>query len=124
MIIKEPGVKHPVYHYKLKQDFTEFVEMRCPAELSDAESRALEKVAREAFGTLGCLDVARIDFRLSGGVPYVIEVNPLPGMNPGFSDLCLIAEHSGLTYLDLIREIFSGALRRTRAGSSPRSPTR
>jgi D-alanine-D-alanine ligase len=124
MIIKEPGVKHPVYHYKLKQDFTEFVEMRCPAELSDAESRALEKVARDAFGTLGCLDVARIDFRLAGGVPYVIEVNPLPGLNPGFSDLCLIAEHSGLPYLDLIREIFSGALRRTRAGTLARSPSR
>jgi D-alanine-D-alanine ligase len=53
-------------------------------------------------------------------VPYVIEVNPLPGMNPGFSDLCLIAEKSGLSYTGLIREVLTGALRRMRHQERPK----
>jgi D-alanine-D-alanine ligase len=113
VVLTEPGVKHRVYHYQLKQDFTRFTEFRCPAEVTAAQREALGRMAREAYETLGCLDIARIDFRLSeDGAPFVIEVNPLPGLCPGFSDLCLIAAGSGLSYVGLIQEIVNGALRR------------
>ena len=114
VLLCEPGVKHPVYHYQLKQDFTQHTKFCCPAELSTAQRGSLERTALQAYETLGCLDVARVDFKLSNeGTPFVIEVNPLPGLSPGFSDLCLIGEGSGLSYTGLVEEILSGALRRT-----------
>jgi D-alanine-D-alanine ligase len=114
VVFVDPGVKHPVYHYQLKQDFTEHTRFSCPADLSAREIAALETTARRAFDALGCLDVARIDFRLAqDGTPYVIEVNPLPGLSPGFSDLCLIAEGAQMSYAALIGEILKGPLQRT-----------
>jgi D-alanine-D-alanine ligase len=43
---------------------------------------------------------------------YFIECNPLPGLTPGWSDLVLISQASGLDYRALIGEILSGAIRR------------
>ncbi len=63
--------------------------------------------------TLGCRDVARIDFRMDEtGRIYFIECNPLPGLTPGWSDLVLIAQGDGMDYRTLIGEILSGAIRR------------
>ena len=65
--------------------------------------------------SLGCRDVARVDLRLAAdGRAYVIEVNPLPGLTPDFSDLCLIANGAKIDYRTLIGEILSGAIKRWR----------
>jgi D-alanine-D-alanine ligase len=65
--------------------------------------------------SLGCRDVARVDLRLaSDGTAYVIEVNPLPGLTPDFSDLCLISNGAKIDYRTLIGEILSGAIKRWR----------
>jgi len=57
--------------------------------------------------------VARIDFRMDErGRVYFLECNPLPGLTPKWSDLCLIAEASGMDYRALIGEMLSGAVRR------------
>jgi hypothetical protein len=45
---------------------------------------------------------------------YVLEVNPLPGLTPGYSDLVLIAQAVGMEYDQLIAEIMVGGLRRMR----------
>jgi len=51
-------------------------------------------------------DVSRVDFRLDAeGNPRMIEINPLPGLTPGYSDLCLQAAAEGISYEDLILEI-------------------
>jgi D-alanine-D-alanine ligase-like ATP-grasp enzyme len=64
---------------------------------------------------LGCRDVARIDLRLTAdGRVYVIETNPLPGLTPDYSDLCLIANGAKIEYRTLIGEILSGAIKRLR----------
>jgi D-alanine-D-alanine ligase len=68
------------------------------------------------FEALGCRDVARVDLRLDGhGRVQFIECNPLPGLVPGISDLCIIAEAAGLRYHELIAAILEPTLRRLRA---------
>ena len=105
----------PVYGYEEKQSDTERVRFECPAELTPAELDKIRRAARDTFIALGCRDVARIDLRMTAeGRVFIIEVNPLPGLNPGFSDLCVIAERAGMSYRTLIGEILSGALKRHR----------
>ncbi len=48
------------------------------------------------------------------GEIYVLEVNPLPGLTPGYSDLCLIANAANIDYRSLIGEILTGGLKRMR----------
>src|SRR6185369_14496641 len=79
------------------------------------ELKAIEKVTRETFIALDCRDVARIDLRMDArGDIYVIEVNPLPGLTPNYSDLCLIAKAANIDYRSLIGEILAGGLKRLR----------
>ena len=53
----------------------------------------MEKIARATFSALDCRDVARVDLRMDAeGRIYVLEVNPLPGLTPDYSDLVLIAK--------------------------------
>jgi len=42
----------------------------------------------------------------------VLEVNPLPGLTPDYSDLCLIANGAKIAYPTLIGQILSGAVKR------------
>ncbi len=103
----------PVYSFEHKLDANKWVRYEAPAKLEPPIARKMQEVARDVFVALGCRDVARIDFRLdASGKLYFIECNPLPGLTPGWSDLCLIAEACGLNYRMLIGEIMAGAIRR------------
>jgi len=107
--------ERPVYDYECKQDWQKFVRYEVPANVTKEELRAIERACRATFTTLGCRDVARVDLRLTPqGKVYVIEVNPLPGLTPDYSDLCLIANGAGMDYRTLIGEILSGAIKRWR----------
>jgi D-alanine-D-alanine ligase len=108
-------VERTVYDYQCKQDWEKHVRYECPANLTKEELRAMEKVCRQTFMALGCRDVARVDLRMTKeGRIYVIEVNPLPGLTPDYSDLCLIANGAKIDYRTLIGEILSCAIKRWR----------
>lgn len=112
----EQASELPVYSFEHKQAFSDEVKYVCPAQTTPALDRALRKAAREAFVALGCRDVARIDLRLDAdGVVNFIECNPLPGLTPDWSDLCLIAKAAGMDYPALVAAILRPALRRLRA---------
>ena len=105
--------KRPVYDYAVKQEWEQHVYYECPAKLTETEQKAIEKIARATFWALDCRDVARVDMRMDAdGRIYVLEVNPLPGLTPGYSDLVLIAQAAGMEYDQLIAEIMVGGLRR------------
>jgi D-alanine-D-alanine ligase len=106
-------LERPVYDYQCKQDWQRHVRYECPAVLTKEELRSVERVCRTTFMALGCRDVARVDLRLTPeGRVYVLEVNPLPGLTPDYSDLCLIANGAKIEYRTLIGEILSGAIKR------------
>jgi D-alanine-D-alanine ligase len=112
---KDPANERPVYDYVVKQEWEKHVEYECPAKLTEAESRLIEKVARATFASLECRDFARVDLRMApDGKLYVFEVNPLPGMTPGYSDLVLISSAAGMDYDTLMTEILVGGLKRLR----------
>jgi D-alanine-D-alanine ligase len=79
----------------------------------DNAARAAGQVALMAWRALRCRDGGRIDIRQDRtGKPCFIEVNPLAGIRPGYSDLCFIAEFEGLSYQQLIGEFVESFLRR------------
>lgn len=85
----------------------------CPANIPAAFASTLQELAIRGHQAIGAVDVSRIDFRCDAdGNPFLLEINSLPGLSPGFSDLCVIANAEGITYRDLILEIlFLGASR-------------
>lgn len=78
----------------------------CPADIPSTLERELKQITIAAFEAIGALDLSRVDFRLgSNGRPYLMEINTLPGLKPGFSDLCIMAEAEGIDHTHLINEI-------------------
>lgn len=106
-----------VYSLEVKRDWRRQVRYECPAQLPPAQLAAAERAALAAYRALGCRDVARIDFRVRGGTPYFLEVNPLPGLNPETSDLVILARLAGWSYDRLIGGILQAARARHAATS-------
>lgn len=112
-VVLQTGEEFPVYSFDHKLEPTDEVRYESPAKVPAELDSALRKVALEAFHALRCRDVARIDLRLDReGRPAFIECNPLPGLTPGWSDLCLIAEPAGMDYRALIGRILAPAVAR------------
>lgn len=106
------GAYH-VYSYPVKQNYGQYVDYACPASLTDAQRGEMKRTARRVFEVLGCRDFARADFRLSeDGRLYFIEINPLPGLAPHYSDYPMLAEFCGVSHGDLVRAVLSEALAR------------
>jgi D-alanine-D-alanine ligase len=101
-----------IYSLEVKRDFRRLVRYECPAPLPAAITEAVKEAALTVFRTLGCRDVARIDFRIRDGVPYFLEVNPLPGLHPKDSDLVIMADLVGWSYARLVEAILQAAIDR------------
>jgi D-alanine-D-alanine ligase len=112
-VVFTTDAKYPVYSFDHKLEPTNEVRYDAPAKVSPELDRELRAVALRSFQALGCRDVARIDLRLdAAGTPRFIECNPLPGLTPGWSDLCLIADAAGIDYRALIARILAPAIER------------
>ncbi|MCG8422398.1 MAG: ATP-grasp domain-containing protein [Proteobacteria bacterium] len=112
---KDESIQRPVYDFVVKQEWEQHVYYECPAKLTPTERKNIEKVARDTFWALDCRDVGRVDLRMdNSGRIYVLEVNPLPGLTPNYSDLVLISQAAGMDYDQLMAEIMIGGLRRLR----------
>ncbi len=102
-----------IYTGQFKSDWFQEIYYTCPAQISEALETELVEAALATYRVFNCKDLARVDLRLDDdGVPNVIEINPLPGLAPGFSDYPRMAEKGGWTYTDLINGILECALRR------------
>jgi D-alanine-D-alanine ligase len=86
----------------------------CPARLDEDTQNAVKEVALRTHRAVGCLDISRTDIRLSkDNVPYVLEINPLPGLNPKESNFPIMAYAAGMKYDDLIEAILMNAWQRS-----------
>ncbi len=85
----------------------------CPARLDAEIEKKVIDVALRTHRALGCLDISRTDIRLDKfNVPYVLEINPLPGLDPKESNFPIMAYAAGMKYEDLIEAIILSASER------------
>ncbi len=85
---------------------------KCPIEINPNIEKQIKKIAFEAFNIMGCRDYARVDFRVRGDIPYVLEVNPNPCINPDGTGFIRSAKELGYDYRELIKRIVNSAMKR------------
>lgn len=92
-------------------------EWLCPAPLEPAERRRVIAAARTAYRAVRGSGYGRVDFRLRGKTPFILEVNANPSLDWSEDDEYARAEYpivaaaAGWSYPDLLREIVMQALR-------------
>lgn len=111
-VIPRQSAQPFVYSLEVKRNWEEHVLYEAPAKLPRELTQTIEADALAVFCGLGCRDLARADFRIRDGVPYFLEINPLPGLSPETGDLVFLAYRLGLTYPQLIGMILDAAVKR------------
>ncbi len=102
-----------IYSFQVKRDFKRYVRYVCPPELKASLIKEMMDTAGKVYRVLECRDFARVDFRMAyDNRLYFIEINPLPGLSPGYSDFPMLAEFNGVDYDRLILTILNSALKR------------
>jgi D-alanine-D-alanine ligase len=104
-----------VYSNRLKVALADQLEYLCPAPIDADMVDELNWLTAAVFRVTGAVDVSRVDFRLDihdNWKPYILEINPLPGLSPGISDLVIEAAAEGVGHAHLVNMILDTALRR------------
>lgn len=104
-----------VYGNRLKVEMADKLTYLCPAPLPQDFIDDLEWYTAVVFRVTGGRDVSRVDFRLDvndNWKPYILEINPLPGLSPGVSDLVIEAAAKGIDHAQLVNMILDTALKR------------
>lgn len=102
-----------LYSLEEKRGYLERIRYEGPETIPLPLRDQLSRFALAAFQGLELRDMARVDFRLDeDGAPRIIDVNPLPGLSPLYSDLPILYGLSGGEYPQLIRSILTEAFRR------------
>lgn len=106
-VVFHDGSEKNAYGYSNKKDWMDNIEYR---RVDGAIGGLAVDYAIAAWRGLGCRDGGRIDLRVdAAGVPNVIEINPLAGLRPDYSDLPLLCGLNGTSYIELIKMILDSA---------------
>lgn len=99
--------------------------MKIPADLTAAQLKTAQDIARRAFSVLECEGLARVDLFLDkrDGKFYFNEVNTMPGFT-SISMYPKMWEASGVSYSDLLTKLIElGIARKNRRSSLVRDFT-
>lgn len=104
------NVENGAYGYMNKEECERLVEYSLA---DDMQGRRAARVALEAYKGLGIRDGGRLDLRAdASGEVHFIEANPLAGLHPEHSDLPIICNLAGISYLELMDTILRSACQR------------
>jgi D-alanine-D-alanine ligase len=79
--------------------------------MGEQEEKAVQKIARDAYKSLGLSGYARVDMRMDAdGNVYVIEANVNPDIT-AIEDFSEAAQEAGMTYNDLIQLIVTSGVK-------------
>jgi len=82
----------------------------CPADLPQALTEELQRIAVTAWRAVGGEGYGRVDFRIDrDGRPWLLEVNPNPDISPD-AGLARMARVAGMDYSALVRRICEAGL--------------
>jgi D-alanine-D-alanine ligase len=102
-----------IYSLEIKREWEERVVYHCPPLIDPPLLDRIQEVALRSYCVLDCRDVSRVDVRVGkDGIPYFLEINPLPGLSPVYGDLPIMARRMGWSYAQLVKTIFHHALKR------------
>ncbi|MCM8812386.1 MAG: ATP-grasp domain-containing protein [Candidatus Omnitrophica bacterium] len=103
-----------VYSLEHKRAWQEKIKYEKAEEILPRETTQMIKAfAQAAFRALELKDIARIDFRLdAAGVPKIIDINPLPGLSPNYSDLMLMCGLHRRDFSVFVQELLALSLAR------------
>ena len=115
-----PAGVTPIYSYEAKWIWdtpdNPLEIFKCPADIDSRLKKDIETICINAFNTLDIKDWCRIDIRLdSHGKPYILELNPLPGILPDpKSNSCFpkAARAAGMDYDELINTVLDATCKR------------
>jgi D-alanine-D-alanine ligase len=100
----KPSLEFYSYEAKYTAGMTEYI---LPPKIPAGVYGKAESAALAAHTALGCSGATRVDLIISGGKPFVLEVNTIPGMTET-SLLPKIARQAGLDFPELLEEILGG----------------
>lgn len=115
-----PEGAKPIYSFESKWIWdtreNQLALYQCPAQCSAELQQQIEEITLAAFRTLRCRDWARIDVRCDeDDTPYILEVNPLPGVLPDpryNSCYPKAARAAGLSFDEVILAVLRAAAER------------
>lgn len=109
-VILKGNAEPNVYSYRNKERYEDLVEYRL---MNDGIAEKAAEMALAVWRSLGCRDAGRVDLRADADdMLNFMEINPLAGLHPQHSDLCIIANMTGMSYRALIEAIISSAMTR------------
>ena len=101
------------YSYRVKNEIGENkIKYYCPARINKEVEEKIKRGVKCSYKALGLRDYARIDLRVKYGEYYILEVNSLPLLVPGYSDILKMAEKVGFSYDNFILKILEIAIER------------
>ena len=98
------------YSQRVKEEYASQTIYRCPANLGEKIYNDVINIAKKTFEVTKARDYLRVDMRLDGGQPYVIEVNSMPGLDPQNSDIPKMVRAMSKDYNWLIKSIVKRSL--------------
>lgn len=107
-----PENMNKFYSFEVKAYYKDKIVYHLPASLTENEKVLIEKTAINAYKSLMLKDYGRVDIIFKDGIPYVLEINSLPGLMKGKSSLYRMAEATSLGYEGLVLKIVETALKR------------
>lgn len=101
ILIVPKGAAFFDYHNKYAEDGADEI---CPAPVEDELVSLIQDYTLRAHRALGLYGYSRGDYLVKDGVPYLLEVNTLPGMTPT-SLMPRAASVAGFSFNELIAEL-------------------
>jgi D-alanine-D-alanine ligase len=109
---------HEFYDYAAKYT-PGLSETSSRAEIPESLRTTIKKLARDAYRSVGAEGFARVDFLVRDDVPYVSEINTIPGFTP-ISLFPTMPAEAGLDFAAVCRRVVELALERHAARSTVR----
>lgn len=104
------SIRHTATFFDYKAKYEDAATIEEVVELPPAIHDRIAKAAKASYDALKCSVYARIDMMIKDGIPYVMEVNTLPGMTRN-SLLPKSASSAGMSYTQLLDRIIEISLR-------------